>query len=890
MSSSNNNDATQFQPRPVSTAASESDDKTRFAPRANTVDAGAAAPKLDTSDATIAKPVARPAPSQNSAKPPAPDVSSSGGPAIPADATQFSPGRGKLPVAGSDDKTRITAVPADRQAAPTKQADNTPAENLLKNRFVFEEILGSGGMGIVYKAKDLLKVEAQDREPYVAIKVLGEEFKAHPEAFIALQRESRKTQRIAHPNIVNVHDFDRDGDTVFMTMEYMEGRPLDKLISQYRSTGLPPEDARFILEGISAALIYAHQQNIIHSDFKPGNIFVTDNGTAKVFDFGIARAVAKAESREENLDDKTVFDAGNLGALTPAYASLEMLEGMTPDVRDDVYALGCIAYEMHTGKHPYNRVHADEALRQKLKPSRIPGLSRNEWKAIESAIAFKREDRVASVEEFLRKFQQKPSHTFAIVAVVVALLAATGYGIYKAWPEPPAPVNDGEMRSEIEHQLRVEMRMQSLTGLMASASFTEEWENQVWSDVQSLREDLGDGDPWLVPSEANIYKLYLDRIESSIAEEKLDFARRLLTNAGRYAGEGAEELPALVASLKDKEAEIKRRAVSRRKQAELAEAAQEQEAKAAAEEERRKSLFDRALANVEKLLDCRNNLEMEDFEIALGKLKSVSAQQYTAQEPRIMRSMGECIRRIGEYYPDRAEAVKQRAMTIFNGHRLIADVRIVPKDSCSESIAGLGSSGMRATCRDLLKDNSRGPVLVVAPASAQLPAFAIGKYEVTNGEYAEYCRQASNCQNSPAGDPAAPVVDITVQDAHGYLRWLSDQTGKTYRLPTLQEWRHAAHAGTGATDPNRNCKLSSRGITRGNALLRTNIGQQNAWGLVNYLGNAREWVMGRGGETLVAGGSYESPMDECSLASRAPHAGAADQLTGLRVLREMVRP
>jgi len=114
-------------------------------------------------------------------------------------------------------------------------------QQLLKNRFIFEKVLGAGGMGVVYKAKDLLKVEAQDRDPYVAIKVLSDEFKTHPEAFIALQRESRKTQRIAHPNIVNVHDFDRDGDNVFMTMEYLEGKPLDKLISDYKSTGLPDE-------------------------------------------------------------------------------------------------------------------------------------------------------------------------------------------------------------------------------------------------------------------------------------------------------------------------------------------------------------------------------------------------------------------------------------------------------------------------------------------------------------------------------------------------------------------------------------------------------------------------------------------------------------------------
>ena len=193
----------------------------------------------------------------------------------------------------SENDVTVSLPPGSSAAAPTSKV--VQSHEVLKNRFILERVLGAGGMGVVYRAKDLLKVEAKDRDPYVAIKVLGEEFKSHPEAFIALQRESRKTQRIAHPNIVNVYDFDKDGDTVFMTMEYLEGTPLDKLIKKYRSTGLPVADSMQILEGICAALAYAHGQNIIHSDLKPGNIFVTNQNLAKVFDFGIARAVAKAE-------------------------------------------------------------------------------------------------------------------------------------------------------------------------------------------------------------------------------------------------------------------------------------------------------------------------------------------------------------------------------------------------------------------------------------------------------------------------------------------------------------------------------------------------------------------------------------------------------------------
>ena len=283
----------------------------------------------------------------------------------------------------ADDATRLKPkqIPAidKTRIAPTGRKKMFPAESgmqpssieqsehgILKKRFVLEAVIGSGGMGIVYKARDLLKVEAQDRDPYVAIKVLSEEFKSHPEAFISLQRESRKSQRIAHPNIVNVFDFDRDGDTVFMTMEFLDGMPLDELISKYQSTGLPVDDVWEITFGMASALSYAHAEHIIHSDFKPGNVFVNSKNATKVFDFGIARAVARVEQAEGATGDLTVFDAGNLGALTPAYASLEMLNGEEPDVRDDIYALGCVVYEMFTGEHPYNKVPADEAERQGL--------------------------------------------------------------------------------------------------------------------------------------------------------------------------------------------------------------------------------------------------------------------------------------------------------------------------------------------------------------------------------------------------------------------------------------------------------------------------------------------------------------------------------------------
>ncbi|MGH8326612.1 MAG: protein kinase domain-containing protein, partial [Steroidobacteraceae bacterium] len=115
--------------------------------------------------------------------------------------------------------------------------------SIIKERFVLEDELGRGGMGIVFKARDLRMEEAQDRNPYVAVKILNDEFKRHPESLKALQREFRKAQSLAHPNVVTVGDFDRDGGNVFMTMELLDGEPLDQVIKRTQGSGLEKRHA-----------------------------------------------------------------------------------------------------------------------------------------------------------------------------------------------------------------------------------------------------------------------------------------------------------------------------------------------------------------------------------------------------------------------------------------------------------------------------------------------------------------------------------------------------------------------------------------------------------------------------------------------------------------------
>jgi hypothetical protein len=313
---------------------------------------------------------------------------------------------------------------------PRIQADDDDPEpermkgvgDTLNNRFVLEECIGFGGMGTVYKALDLRKLEASDRKPYIAIKVLNVQFRGHPKSLIALQREARKAQALAHPNIVSVYDFDRDGQMVYLTMEYLKGKALSQVLRAPGFTGLPYPDVLRLVTGMSNALAYAHEHGFVHCDFKPGNVFVTDSGTVKVIDFGIARVFQKTE---EDVD-VTVFDPGSLGALTPAYASPEMLEHLDPDPRDDIYALACIAYELLTGRHPFTGASALQARGAGMKPQRPAGLARGPWHALKCGLALERSARTPTVERFLHDFGTgRP-------AVRRRMLAGTAAGIVAA--------------------------------------------------------------------------------------------------------------------------------------------------------------------------------------------------------------------------------------------------------------------------------------------------------------------------------------------------------------------------------------------------------------------------------------------------------------------------
>ena len=205
---------------------------------------------------------------------------------------------------------------------------------IISRRFRVEDIIGRGGMAIVYRAFDLKTHQT------VAIKVLREEYADDPEYKERFRREGEVCRKLSHPNVVNLIDAGEVGDVSYLAMEYVDGQTLKELITQ--TGGIAQEDAvRFTLQ-ILAALGHAHQRGIIHRDVKPQNVMVSRAGQVKVGDFGIAGMA----------DTKTLTTDGNvMGSVH--YFSPEQAKGMRATEASDLYSVGVILYEMLCGHVPF---------------------------------------------------------------------------------------------------------------------------------------------------------------------------------------------------------------------------------------------------------------------------------------------------------------------------------------------------------------------------------------------------------------------------------------------------------------------------------------------------------------------------------------------------------
>jgi serine/threonine-protein kinase len=204
---------------------------------------------------------------------------------------------------------------------------------LFADRYTIVDLLGQGGMGVVYKAYD------RELDRTVALKMIRQELAEKPKALLRFRRELGLAQQVTHPNVCRVHDLGEAEGVRYLSMEYLEGHTLADLVQQMHR--LSVRQALEIAEHVCAGLEAIHAQGIIHRDLKPSNILVTPSGRAVVMDFGIARRPL----------DSTVTDPGSIVG-SYAYLAPEQIRGVELDARTDIYALGLLLYELLAGRRP----------------------------------------------------------------------------------------------------------------------------------------------------------------------------------------------------------------------------------------------------------------------------------------------------------------------------------------------------------------------------------------------------------------------------------------------------------------------------------------------------------------------------------------------------------
>ncbi|MEP6546368.1 MAG: protein kinase [Gammaproteobacteria bacterium] len=334
--------------------------------------------------------------------------------------------------------------PKITSAKPRSAAREVAVGDVLRSRYRVIGVLGHGGMGTVFEAADEYRLDLLPSGQRIAIKVLHSAVTEREELLRELQREFQHLQSLSHPHIVRVHEFDRDGDTAFFTMELLSGALLSGVLNARNAVALLRAHALAVIRDVGAALSHAHSCGVVHGDVNPQNIFITNEGELRVLDFGAAHSMRRTSwtAADESPQSAPV--------ATPGYASCQLLEGQRPDARDDVFAFACVMYLLLSGKHPFPGYSAVEARAKHVRASRPDGLTGSQWRVLREGLNWDRARRPSEVQNWLVRLNLQGaaprlpllSHLMtsaaprssrgllaAVAVLVLALLAAAAYWV-----------------------------------------------------------------------------------------------------------------------------------------------------------------------------------------------------------------------------------------------------------------------------------------------------------------------------------------------------------------------------------------------------------------------------------------------------------------------------
>jgi serine/threonine protein kinase len=339
---------------------------------------------------------------------------------------------------GGRDSSGRLAVPTPSAPEVSERAAEHMNEGigvLSGTAYKLHDKIGEGSSGEVWSAEHL------ELGRKVALKLLAPEHASAKDAIDRFRREARAVAAISHPNLVALYDFGkaRDG-RVYLAMELLDGEPLDRMLAK---RPMSPRDAARLAVQATLALEAAHAAGLVHRDLKPANLFVTKNGTLKLLDFGVAMALSDVPADDKKQKGFAIFG-------TPEYMAPEQVAGEPVDARCDIYALGCVLYEMLTGEAPFVGKSSVEVLGKQVREAVVPPCERAPGRKIPEALenivmramSKKREERFPSavamrraLEEALQKAPPKSPKRSWMGRAIVTLARETE----SAAPSAPDP-------------------------------------------------------------------------------------------------------------------------------------------------------------------------------------------------------------------------------------------------------------------------------------------------------------------------------------------------------------------------------------------------------------------------------------------------------------------
>lgn len=287
--------------------------------------------------------------------------------------------------------------PATAPPPPTVADALPPAVGqTLSGRYVLKQLQSQRNGVYYFKALDLHRDKFTETERYVGIKLIHLSNDARGGELTRLESEFRKMQQLAHPNILKVFDLDHNGNRHFITTQWLPGIKLSELLLPLGTEVLAKRHTLTLIHSVGSALAHAHAQGIVHGDLHPDHVLLTETGDIKLNGF----AFDAAEWQEPAFDSQAVAIVSARNTL--AYASCERLAGAGVDERSDIYSLAVLSYQLLAGRHPFNGLLATQARDDRRKPSRVPGLTALQWRALRRALAWTRTKRSSSVRDLLR--------------------------------------------------------------------------------------------------------------------------------------------------------------------------------------------------------------------------------------------------------------------------------------------------------------------------------------------------------------------------------------------------------------------------------------------------------------------------------------------------------